>query len=157
MAAAGGVSSGRWPLPAAPWKNDGSDSGSCPLACLSSVAERRRNLRVGSDGLLHRQTLGLKEGLASACHTRSDTCKGDFAAGLFHAEWVGIMPCAPSGFVGLPLANRPRRSLAKPEGEAGSGVGGAKSAMSVMPPVAIWLSSSKREMHRSTSGHTSCS
>ncbi len=35
MAAAGGVSSGRWPLPAAPWKNDGSGSGSCPLACLS--------------------------------------------------------------------------------------------------------------------------
>lgn len=66
------------------------------------------------------------------------------------------MTTAPSGLGCLAVANRLMRNLEKPEGEAGSGAGGANSAMSVMPPAAIWLSSSKREMQRSTSGHTSC-
>ena len=66
---------------------------------------------------------------------------------------------APSGRAGLAvvvLGNSPRRRRMKPEGDSGSGVGGANSAMSVMPPADIWLRSSNLEMHRSTSGQTSC-
>lgn len=59
----------------------------------------------------------------------------------------------PSCLVGFALPKNPRRILARPLGDAASGPGCEKMAMSEGPD---WLTSSKRDMQRSTSGHTSC-
>lgn len=78
--------------------------------------------------------------------------------GMPRRAWLqgGPAPSGRAGLVVVVLGNSPRRRRMKPEGDSGSGVGGANNAMSVMPPADIWLRSSNLEMHRSTSGQTSC-